>query len=109
MDDYSIYTKRKSFPGLLQIISILFADTFMGPAVRFMRTKSKAVPSEATVAHFMRKNIYQLFRFFPDLPLTLIISQQQGDVLLHEHRSFSGWWLFQYFPLLTKTFDCQAI
>ena len=63
--------------GLLQIISIQFADVFTGSAVRFMRTVSNAVPSEATVAHFMRKNIYKLFHFFPDLALTRIISERQ--------------------------------
>jgi hypothetical protein len=65
--------------GLLQVISLMFADFFSGPVVRFMRSKSKIVPSEATVAHFMRKNIYQLFRFFPDLPITTIISNRQLD------------------------------
>jgi hypothetical protein len=63
--------------GLLQLLSIQFADTFKGSAVRFMRTASKATPSEATVAHFMRKNIFQLFRFFPHLAITRIISQRQ--------------------------------
>ena len=63
--------------GLLQVVSILFANVFSGSAVRFMRTKSNSVPSEATVAHFMRINIYQLFRFFPDLAITWFISQKQ--------------------------------
>jgi len=70
--------------GLLQIISIQFADIFKGPASRFMRTPSKAIPSEATVAHFLRKNIYQMFHFFPDLPITRFISKHQSgafDVL----------------------------
>jgi hypothetical protein len=60
--------------GLLQMISLLFADTFSGASVRFMRTKSKTVPSEATVADFMRKNIYQLFHFLPNLDITRSIS-----------------------------------
>jgi len=64
--------------GLLQVVSIQFAGIFTGSAVRFMRTKSKAIPSEATVAHFMRKNIYKLFSFFPDLALTRIISERQS-------------------------------
>jgi hypothetical protein len=67
--------------SLLQIISLKFADAFNGSAIRFMRTKSNAIPSEATVADFMRKNIYQLFRFYPDLPLTAIISTKQNDVV----------------------------
>jgi hypothetical protein len=63
--------------GLLQIISLSFAGIFSGLTVRFMRTKSKTIPSEATVASYMRKNIYKLFRFFPDLPITRIISDHQ--------------------------------
>jgi hypothetical protein len=65
--------------GLLQLISLKFADAFNGSVIRFMRTKSNAIPSEATVADFMRKNIYQLFRFYPDLPITAIISSKQND------------------------------
>lgn len=64
--------------GLLQIASILFAETITGARMRFMRTPSHSVPSEATVADFMRKTIYQLFRFFPDLPITLIIKDRQS-------------------------------
>jgi hypothetical protein len=65
--------------GLLQLISLQFADTFKGSAVRFMRTASKAIPSEAVVAHFMRQNIFQLFRFFPNLAITRIFSLRQTD------------------------------
>ena len=65
--------------GLLQMISIVFASTFIGNAVRFMRTPSKDVPSEATVADFLRKTIYQLFYFFPNLAITLLIKQRQSE------------------------------
>ena len=64
--------------GLLQIISIKFASMFSSNKVRFMRTKSNTIPSEATVADYIRKNIYQLFRFFPDLAITAIIKKQQS-------------------------------
>lgn len=64
--------------GLLQMISLLFSDTFVGKAVRFMRTESKTIPSEATVADYMRKTYYQLFRFFPDLAITAIIKKHQS-------------------------------
>ena len=64
--------------GLLQMISIIFASAFTGNAVRFMRTPSKVVPSEATVADFMRKTFYQLFRFFPDLAITALIKERQS-------------------------------
>ncbi len=64
--------------SLLQLISIKFSEMFSKSTIRFMRTKSNLVPSEATVADFMRKNIYQLFRFHLDLPLTAIISSKQN-------------------------------
>jgi hypothetical protein len=64
--------------GLLQMISLLFSDKITGKAVRFMRTESKAIPSEATVADYMRKTYYQLFRFFPDLAITAIIKKCQS-------------------------------
>jgi len=65
--------------GMLQMISLLFTDTFSGKAIRFMRTPSKAVPSEATVADYMRKTIYQLFLFFSDLPITALIKCRQSE------------------------------
>jgi hypothetical protein len=63
--------------GLLQLISLLFGQEINHGSRRFMRTVSSAVPSERTVADFMRKNIYMLFRFFPDLFLTSIIRARQ--------------------------------
>jgi len=65
--------------GLLQLISLLFSDLFTNGRTRFMRTVSNAIPSEATVADYMRKNIYQLFRFLPDLAITTIIRERQND------------------------------
>jgi len=65
--------------GLLQIISLLFSDTFSSAKVRFMRTISNTIPSEATVADYMRKNIFQLFRFFPRLTITTIIQNYQSE------------------------------
>ena len=63
--------------GLLQIISIQFSHCFSGPVVRFLRTTTKAIPSEATVADFMRKNLFRLFQLSPDLAITTIISERQ--------------------------------
>ena len=66
--------------GLLQIISLLFANTFSDPAVRYLRTKSNTVPSEATVAHFMRKSIFRLLRSFPDLTISRLISSREINI-----------------------------
>jgi len=76
--------------GLLQIISLLFAKPFSRVCTRFTRTKSKAILSEATVAHFMRKNIYVLFRFLPDLSITRIISERQLVGNTDDFASFIG-------------------
>lgn len=64
--------------GMLQMISILFAKSFTGKVIRFMRTPSNTIPSEATVADFMRKTIYQLFNYFPNLAITVIINKHQS-------------------------------
>jgi preprotein translocase subunit SecG len=63
--------------GLLQVSGLRFGSDINGNSSRFMRTVSNEVPSERTVADFMRKNIYLLFRFFPNMLLTLIIRNQQ--------------------------------
>ena len=75
--------------GLLQIISIRFSDLFTGTPLRFIRTPSKSIPSEATVADFIRKTIYQLLRFSPHLAITAIITshQFQSDVIFERQIS----------------------
>jgi hypothetical protein len=73
--------------GMLQMISLLFSDAIAAKAVRFMRTPSKVVPSEATVADFMRKSFYQLFYFFPNLAIAAIIKSKQVEV---ENDSFGS-------------------
>jgi hypothetical protein len=63
--------------GLLQLTSLMFGNEINSSSNRFMRTISSSTPSERTTADFMRKNIYQLFCFFQDLPLTSIISAKR--------------------------------
>jgi hypothetical protein len=64
--------------GLLQMISLIFASAFTDTNIRFMRTKSSDIPSEATVADYMRKNIYLMFHFFCDLSITAFITKRQS-------------------------------
>ena len=64
--------------GLLQMLSLVFAGSFVSKTIRYMRTPSKAVPSEATVADYLRKTIYQLLHFFPNLAITVIIKSRQS-------------------------------
>jgi hypothetical protein len=63
--------------GLLQLISLKFGDEINKSGGRYMRTVSNAVPSERTVADFLRRNINMLFRFFPNIALTSIIRNRQ--------------------------------
>jgi hypothetical protein len=60
--------------GLLQLVGLMFSKEVSN---RFMRSHSNEIPSEATVADFMRKNIFSLFCFFPKLALTAIIFSRQ--------------------------------
>jgi hypothetical protein len=66
--------------GLLQVIGLRFGDEINCIGRRFMRTVSNNTPSERTVADYMRKNIYMLFRFFPKMTLTTIIKDQQVPI-----------------------------
>ena len=63
--------------GLLQLTGFLYGNEITGGGGRFMRTVSNETPSERTVADFLRKNIFVLFRFLPHLALTSIISSRQ--------------------------------
>jgi hypothetical protein len=64
--------------GLLQLIGLTFHKTINQAGGRFMRTVSNKTPSERTVADYLRKNIYMLFRFFPNFILTSIIHDRQS-------------------------------
>jgi hypothetical protein len=63
--------------GLLQLISIKFKDMINKSNFRYLRTKSSTIPSEATVAEFMRKTIYSVFTKMPNLRITRIIQSKQ--------------------------------
>jgi len=70
--------------GLLQLLGLLFGQEINCNNRRFMRTVSNVVPSERTVTDFMRKNIYVLFRFFPEITLTSIIRARQSASFDHD-------------------------
>ena len=58
--------------GMLQLVGLKFGDEIIRGG-RYMRTLTNNVPSERTVASYLRKNIYLLFHFFPNLTITSII------------------------------------
>jgi len=63
--------------GMLQMISLHFGNEINNSGKRYLRTVSNTIPSERTVADFLRTSIYMLFRFFPDLVITSIIKERQ--------------------------------
>lgn len=63
--------------GLLQLISLRFGININRSAFRWLRTKRKDIPSEATTADFMRKTIFHSSYFSPDLSIAQIISSAQ--------------------------------
>ena len=64
--------------GLLQLISLKFSGTMEMSRTRFLRTPSKVVASEATMADFLRKNIFRLLGGSPHLAVSRIILDKQS-------------------------------
>ncbi len=65
--------------GLLQIIAIKFSKELNVTSFRWLRTQSNSIPSEATVAHFMRKTIFIVFQNMPHLGITRFILPKQNQ------------------------------
>jgi len=63
--------------GLLQLISLQFDKEINRSNFRFLRTISNNTPSERTVADYLSKYLFMLFRFFPQLSITSIIVDKQ--------------------------------
>lgn len=63
--------------GLLQIASLRFGNEVNASPLRWLRTKSNVVPSEATTADFMRKTIFRMFALNTPLPIIRFIRQLQ--------------------------------
>jgi hypothetical protein len=63
--------------GLLQLCSLRFAVEINSAPLRWLRTHSNRIPSEATTAHFMRKTIFHRSASFSVLPIIRFISERQ--------------------------------
>lgn len=59
--------------GLLQICALMFSDVINASPIRWLRTKTNDIPSEATTSDFMRKSIFRMFCLMPDLPIIRFI------------------------------------
>ncbi|WP_281886632.1 hypothetical protein [Paenibacillus sp. YYML68] len=63
--------------GLIQMVALTFSARTPGLFSRYLRTPSKAIVSEATVAVYLRRSIFRMVAQHPDLPITEIIRSKQ--------------------------------
>ena len=66
--------------GLLQLCSLRFAAEINASPLRWLRTRSNLVPSEATTAHFMRKTIFYSSASISVFPIFRFISARQSSM-----------------------------
>ena len=66
--------------GLLQLCSLRFAAEINASPLRWLRTRSNLVPSEATTAHFMRKTIFYRSASSSVFPIFRFIIDRQSSV-----------------------------
>lgn len=75
--------------GLLQILSMHFSKRINRSAVRYLRTPSKEIVSEATMSCHIRKGIFHSLGKPKALSITRIIKSKQGDLQFYEDRQAS--------------------
>ena len=63
--------------GLLQVSCLMFADEINASPLRWLRTKSNAIPSEASTADYLRKIIFKHFPLSSNFDLIRFIKQLQ--------------------------------
>ena len=63
--------------GLLQILSLHMSDRLNIQSIRYLRTYSSSVASEATMTTFIRRRIYLLFSQPDALKVTRMIYSKQ--------------------------------
>ena len=64
--------------GLLQICSLRFTSVINSAPLRWLRTRTNIVPSEASTADFLRKSIFSMFHFSSDLAIVRFIKDSQS-------------------------------
>lgn len=67
--------------GLLQIIALKFSKEIHSSNFRWLRTKTNEIPSEATIADFMRKFIFYMLHKISNLGIIQIIKSKQFKML----------------------------
>jgi hypothetical protein len=66
--------------GLLQMLALTFFSGISTQGFRYLRTPSKSVPSEVTVAAYLRKNIFWLLSANADLTISRIIIEKMAAI-----------------------------
>jgi len=64
--------------GLLQMASLHFSDHIRKKNIRYLRTPSKSIVSEASVVHYFRANLFRLLGRSPHLTITRFIFEKQA-------------------------------
>jgi hypothetical protein len=64
--------------GLLQICALRFTDEINASPLRWIRTRTNRVPSEATTADFLRKSIFRRFTSTANLSIIRFILQRHS-------------------------------
>lgn len=75
--------------GLLQILSMHFSKGINGSIMRYLRTPSKTIVSEATMACHVRKSIFHSLGKNKHLSITRIIKSKQEDLEFHKDHQAS--------------------
>lgn len=63
--------------GLLQVCSLLFADEINASPLRWLRTRTNRMPSEASTAEFIRKTIFKHVGLKTNFEIIRLIQQRQ--------------------------------
>ena len=66
--------------GLLQMLSLRFANTINNTSTRWLRTKSNKIPSEATTAQLLGKTIFRTFGKRHGLDILHFIEERQSPI-----------------------------
>jgi hypothetical protein len=66
--------------GLLQICALRFSDEINASPIRWLRTRTNQIPSEASTADYLRKSIFRVFLLKPDLGIIRLIRSVQSDI-----------------------------
>ena len=76
--------------GLLQILALRIGESIDVRKIRYLRTYSNTTPSEATMAVYIRQQLYSIFSGSRELPIVRIIKSKQRPPRGHENTTNLG-------------------